>query len=152
MTTPLDALSGDMEIVELLSTVFSEEYTRGVAASAHAAATPPPDTRPRKVCQTDGCHRTIVSKGSCIRHGGGKRCQVDKCDIGAKSNGVCWKHGGSRTCKWSDCTNHSKARGLCWTHGGGKPCATPDCNRTSLQGGHCWAHGGGTSTTRSVAI
>ncbi|KAF0733543.1 hypothetical protein Ae201684_009777 [Aphanomyces euteiches] len=98
-------------------------------------------------CRHPGCTHWLVSRGACIRHGGGPRCVVPNCLSGAKTGGRCWKHGGSRHCTVADCPNLSKARGLCWAHGGGKPCKMEHCAKTALLRGLCWAHGGGKRCT-----
>ncbi|ETV70712.1 hypothetical protein H257_13810 [Aphanomyces astaci] len=97
----LDALAEDSEIIDLLATLFNNEFTQGAAAAAASHPHEQPPTTPglllptlaapsstRKLCKEDGCLRKNVSKGFCIRHGGGKRCQVESCDKGAKQNGV----------------------------------------------------------------
>ncbi|ETV99730.1 hypothetical protein H310_07788 [Aphanomyces invadans] len=78
----LDALAEDSEIVELLSTLFNNEYMQGANGGAAAAtnerdpsvgaqppALPAPSTTRRKLCKEEGCMRKNVSKGFCIRHG-----------------------------------------------------------------------------------
>ncbi|KAH9157744.1 hypothetical protein LEN26_003167 [Aphanomyces euteiches] len=96
-----------------------------------------------RLCRIDACNRVAISRGLCIRHGGGPRCSVEGCPHGAKARRLCWKHGGSTSCTVPKCTNRSKARGLCWSHGGGKPCSAKNCKKTALSRGFCWAHGGG---------
>ncbi|ETV85690.1 hypothetical protein, variant, partial [Aphanomyces astaci] len=103
----------------------------------------PTAAAPSRGCRMPDCDRVAISRGVCIRHGGGPRCSVAGCRNGAKSRRLCWKHGGSTKCTIASCNNRSKARGLCWSHGGGKPCSQKNCSRTALSRGLCWAHGGG---------
>uniref|UniRef100_H3GNW9 WRKY19-like zinc finger domain-containing protein n=1 Tax=Phytophthora ramorum TaxID=164328 RepID=H3GNW9_PHYRM len=94
-------------------------------------------------CQVEGCKNLAVSRGCCVRHGGGSRCTVAGCCKRAKLYQRCFQHGGYKTCTEPGCTKKAKRYGHCWSHGGGRICETPDCTKVSTQGGHCWAHGGG---------
>ncbi|TYZ57928.1 hypothetical protein PybrP1_005210 [[Pythium] brassicae (nom. inval.)] len=103
--------------------------------SARKTRTPP--------CQVDGCKNIAVSRGCCVRHGGGSRCTVAGCANRAKLYKRCFQHGGYKTCSADGCTKKAKRYGHCWSHGGGRICEVPDCAKVSTQGGLCWAHGGG---------
>ncbi|EGZ18694.1 hypothetical protein PHYSODRAFT_500447 [Phytophthora sojae] len=104
-------------------------------------------TRVRKThtppCQVQGCKNLAVSRGCCVRHGGGSRCVVAGCCKRAKLYQRCFQHGGYKTCTEPGCTKKAKRYGHCWSHGGGRICEVPDCTKVSTQGGLCWAHGGG---------
>ncbi|KAH9075900.1 hypothetical protein Ae201684P_017191 [Aphanomyces euteiches] len=72
----MKALWEDTEIVDLLSTLFHNEFQQGaatVANSEQVATSDSPDERPevpsKRRCQVDGCSNVLVSKGRCIRHG-----------------------------------------------------------------------------------
>ncbi|KAL3667793.1 hypothetical protein V7S43_007344 [Phytophthora oleae] len=97
-------------------------------------------TRP---CQVEGCKNLAVSRGCCVRHGGGSRCTVAGCCKRAKLYQRCFQHGGFKTCTEPGCTKKAKRYGHCWSHGGGRICEIPGCTKVSTQGGLCWAHGGG---------
>ncbi|KAE8897402.1 hypothetical protein PF010_g30493 [Phytophthora fragariae] len=104
-------------------------------------------TRVRKThtppCQVQGCKNLAVSRGCCVRHGGGSRCTVAGCCKRAKLYQRCFQHGGYKTCTEPGCDKKAKRYGHCWSHGGGRICEIPDCTKVSTQGGLCWAHGGG---------
>jgi hypothetical protein len=104
-------------------------------------------TRVRKThtppCQVEGCKNLAVSRGCCVRHGGGSRCIVVGCCKRAKLYQRCFQHGGYKTCTEPGCTKKAKRYGHCWSHGGGRICEIPGCEKVSTQGGLCWAHGGG---------
>ncbi|RLN46948.1 hypothetical protein BBJ29_006367 [Phytophthora kernoviae] len=104
-------------------------------------------TRVRKThtppCQVEGCKNLAVSRGCCVRHGGGSRCIVANCCKRAKLYQRCFQHGGYKTCTEPGCTKKAKRYGHCWSHGGGHICEVPECTKVSTQGGLCWAHGGG---------
>ncbi|KAF0721772.1 hypothetical protein Ae201684_018915 [Aphanomyces euteiches] len=135
--------------MDLLATVFHNEFLQGASSATEAApatATPTIESivaSSKRRCNVAGCANVLVSKGRCIRHGGGGRCRIDGCDTSSKRGGLCWKHGGSQACQHEGCPNLTKSRGLCWSHGGGKPCASEGCDRPCLRGGYCWSHGGG---------
>ncbi|KAG9401179.1 hypothetical protein AC1031_009933 [Aphanomyces cochlioides] len=143
MIYTLSSVSLDEEIQDLLTTVFYNEFCHDMDSSDHEKNVPVPTTTSKRRCKVDQCANAVVSKGRCIRHGGGGRCSVEGCETSSKREGLCWKHGGSRKCQREGCKNLTKSRGRCWTHGGGKQCATDACERTALRGGRCWAHGGG---------
>ncbi|EEY59414.1 uncharacterized protein PITG_11447 [Phytophthora infestans T30-4] len=86
----------------------------------HKTHTPP--------CQVDGCKNFAVSRGHCVRHGGGSKCTMSGCNKRAKLYQRCFQHGGYKMCTEPCCTKKAKRYGHCWSHGGG---------------GLCWAHGGG---------
>lgn len=104
-------------------------------------------TRVRKYrmppCQVEGCTNFAVSRGSCVRHGGGTRCTISGCPNRAKLHNKCFQHGGYKTCATETCTRKAKRYGYCWSHGGGRICKISECKKVSTQGGLCWAHGGG---------
>ncbi|ETK86505.1 hypothetical protein L915_08871 [Phytophthora nicotianae] len=144
-------------------------YTAGASSSSRASHTPPvrgskdyrsssphstsqshganSQVRKRKthtrLCQAEGCSNLAVSRGCCVRHGGGSRCSVAGCCKRAKLYQRCFQHGGYKTCTEPGCTKKAKRYGHCWSHGGGRICEIPDCTKVSTQGGLCWAHGGG---------
>ncbi|ETO75249.1 hypothetical protein F444_09117 [Phytophthora nicotianae P1976] len=103
--------------------------------------------RPRKThtppCQVEGCKNLAVSRGCCVRHGGGSKCTVSGCNKRAKLYQRCFQHGGHKMCTEPGCTKKAKRYGHCWSHGGGHICEVPECTKVSTQGGFCWAHGGG---------
>ncbi|KAG7381318.1 hypothetical protein PHYPSEUDO_006204 [Phytophthora pseudosyringae] len=94
-------------------------------------------------CQVEECKNIAVSRGCCVRHGGGSRCKIEGCPNRAKLYKLCFQHGGFKTCATEGCTRKSKRYGHCWSHGGGRICVIPNCDKVSTQGGLCWAHGGG---------
>ncbi|TMW58197.1 hypothetical protein Poli38472_011785 [Pythium oligandrum] len=94
-------------------------------------------------CTTPGCENFAVTKGVCVRHGGGARCEFEGCEKRAKMNKRCFQHGGYRQCLQLECTSKAKRYGYCWAHGGGINCSVAGCDKVCTQGGLCWAHGGG---------
>ncbi|TMW61444.1 hypothetical protein Poli38472_012635 [Pythium oligandrum] len=94
-------------------------------------------------CKMDGCKSRALTRGLCMRHGGGSRCRHPGCNNGAKLRNLCFQHGGSTTCLEPNCANAAKRFGYCWTHGGAYMCSHPSCQKFAAQGGLCWAHGGG---------
>lgn len=117
------------------ATSTSAPAASGASGKARKARTPP--------CQVDGCKNIAVSRGCCVRHGGGSRCTIAGCKNRAKLYKRCFQHGGFKTCSADGCTRKAKRYGHCWSHGGGRICEVPDCSKVSTQGGLCWAHGGG---------
>ncbi|KAK1942975.1 putative WRKY transcription factor 19 [Phytophthora citrophthora] len=109
----------------------------------------PTDSKPkvRKTnappCQIEDCKNLAVSRGLCVRHGGGSKCTFQGCIKRAKLNQRCFQHGGFKMCTKPGCTKKAKRYGHCWSHGGGHICDAPECTKVSTQGGFCWAHGGG---------
>ncbi|POM75713.1 LOW QUALITY PROTEIN: Hypothetical protein PHPALM_7146 [Phytophthora palmivora] len=103
--------------------------------------------RPRKAhappCQVEDCKNLAVSRGLCVRHGGGSKCTEPGCNKRAKLYQRCFQHGGYKMCTEPGCTKKAKRYGHCWSHGGGHICEMPQCTKVSTQGGFCWAHGGG---------
>ncbi|GMF21634.1 unnamed protein product [Phytophthora lilii] len=103
--------------------------------------------RPRKThtppCQVEDCKNLAVSRGLCVRHGGGSKCTEPGCNKRAKLYQRCFQHGGYKMCTEPGCTKKAKRYGHCWSHGGGHICEVPECTKVSTQGGFCWAHGGG---------
>lgn len=47
----------------------------------------------RSRCSTEGCTKTVKSRGKCNAHGGGYRCSDEKCSNFAVSHGKCISHG-----------------------------------------------------------
>jgi hypothetical protein len=94
-------------------------------------------------CQVEDCKNLAVSRGLCVRHGGGSKCTEPGCSKRAKLNQRCFQHGGFKMCTEPGCTKKAKRYGHCWSHGGGHICEVPECTKVSTQGGFCWAHGGG---------
>ncbi|KAG7383973.1 hypothetical protein PHYPSEUDO_003142 [Phytophthora pseudosyringae] len=94
-------------------------------------------------CQVEGCKNIAVSRGCCVRHGGGSRCTVSGCSNRAKLYKKCFQHGGFNTCATEGCTRKAKRYGFCWSHGGGRICKILGCKKVSTQNDLCWAHGGG---------
>lgn len=99
--------------------------------------------RKSAVCSHVDCPRAAVSRGRCVRHGGGSRCTYPNCTHGARLYNRCFHHGGCKICKVEGCTSKAKRYGYCWSHGGGHICDTEGCNKVAAPGGFCWAHGGG---------
>jgi hypothetical protein len=101
-------------------------------------------SRARKThCQVEDCKNLAVSRGLCVRHGGGSKCTEPGCNKRAKLYKRCFQHGGYKTCTEPGCTKKAKRYGHCWSHGGGHICEVPECTKVSTQGGFCWSHGGG---------
>ncbi|KAG7397068.1 hypothetical protein PHYBOEH_001282 [Phytophthora boehmeriae] len=99
--------------------------------------------RKSSICAQPDCSRAAVSRGRCVRHGGGSRCSYPDCTHGARLYNRCFHHGGCKLCKIAGCTSKAKRYGYCWSHGGGHICDTPGCSKVAAPGGFCWAHGGG---------
>ncbi|KAL7689895.1 hypothetical protein Plhal304r1_c014g0053041 [Plasmopara halstedii] len=99
------------------------------------------------ICTQNECTRTAVSRGCCVRHGGGSRCTYPNCIHGARLYNRCFHHGGCKLCKITGCTSKAKRFGYCWSHGGGRICDEPNCFKVAAPGGLCWAHGGGNRCT-----
>ncbi|KAF0698609.1 Aste57867_10766 [Aphanomyces stellatus] len=97
----------------------------------------------RSQCQVEGCATAAVSKGLCVRHGGGTRCSEPGCTKRTKRFRRCYMHGGFILCSAEGCTSKAKRFGLCWAHGGGTRCSEGGCEKLSVKGGLCWTHGGG---------
>lgn len=101
-------------------------------------------TRSRKLCTfIGGCKRVAVTKGLCVRHGGGKKCMLRDCNKGAQAGGYCRQHGGGARCQIDGCKKFDAGRGFCRAHGGGKRCQEKNCVKADVGGGYCTAHGGG---------
>ncbi|GLE04106.1 hypothetical protein PINS_up013017 [Pythium insidiosum] len=99
--------------------------------------------RKSAICSHADCPRAAVSRGRCVRHGGGSRCTFPNCTHGARLYNRCFHHGGCKLCKVDGCTSKAKRYGYCWSHGGGHICDAPGCGKVAAPGGFCWAHGGG---------
>jgi hypothetical protein len=123
------------EDVEMETHDGEAESTGDATAAKKKPRTPP--------CQVDGCKNMAVSRGCCVRHGGGSRCVVAGCANRAKLYKRCFQHGGYKTCEADNCSRKAKRYGYCWSHGGGRICEVDGCTKVSTQGGLCWAHGGG---------
>ncbi|GLD92493.1 hypothetical protein PINS_up001052 [Pythium insidiosum] len=123
--------------------------TASAAVAAAAAAAKPKRKRRIRVrvptpCVELGCDNYAVTKGRCVRHGGGARCEYPGgCEKRAKLHKLCFQHGGYRRCLQHGCESKAKRYGYCWAHGGGITCAVDGCDKVCTQGGRCWAHGGG---------
>ncbi|KAL3667799.1 hypothetical protein V7S43_007350 [Phytophthora oleae] len=151
----LDSTKARLPLMTLaaLSTAASSSKASSVASSSSdsvsSGASSPlgGKTRIRKThtppCQVEGCKNLAVSRGCCVRHGGGSRCTEPGCTKRAKLYQRCFQHGGFKTCTEPGCTKKAKRYGHCWSHGGGHICEFPECTKVSTQGGLCWAHGGG---------
>ncbi|KAE8991053.1 hypothetical protein PR003_g22463 [Phytophthora rubi] len=99
-------------------------------------------------CQVEDCKNLSVSRGLCVRHGGGSKCTEPGCNKRAKLCQRCFQHGGYKMCTEPGCTKKAKRYGHCWSHGGGHICEALECTKVSTQGGFCWAHGGGNRCKR----
>ncbi|GMF36029.1 unnamed protein product [Phytophthora fragariaefolia] len=123
--------------------VSSEPFDPKTTLSAFAE----PKSHLRKThtppCQVTDCKNLAVSRGLCVRHGGGSKCTEPGCNKRAKLYQRCFQHGGYKMCTEPGCTKKAKRYGHCWSHGGGHICEVPECTKVSTQGGFCWAHGGG---------
>ncbi|ETW03964.1 hypothetical protein H310_04371 [Aphanomyces invadans] len=97
----------------------------------------------RHKCTVSGCTTASVSKGLCVRHGGGTRCLEPGCTKRTKRFQRCYMHGGFLMCSERGCTSKAKRFGRCWAHGGGIACSEEGCGKLSVKGGLCWTHGGG---------
>ncbi|GMF21629.1 unnamed protein product [Phytophthora lilii] len=130
-----------MSMAALCAECFTSDDEQSDASSTLVAAS---EARPRKAhsppCQVEGCKNLAVSRGCCVRHGGGSKCTEPGCNKRAKLYQRCFQHGGYKMCTEPGCT---KRYGHCWSHGGGHICEVPECTKVSTQGGFCWAHGGG---------
>uniref|UniRef100_H3GNX2 WRKY19-like zinc finger domain-containing protein n=1 Tax=Phytophthora ramorum TaxID=164328 RepID=H3GNX2_PHYRM len=132
-----------------MAALCSECFSSSDDEQSDASSTPvtASATRPRKThtppCQVEGCKNLAVSRGCCVRHGGGSKCTIPGCTKRAKLYQRCFQHGGYKMCTEPGCTKKAKRYGHCWSHGGGHICETPECTKVSTQGGFCWAHGGG---------
>ncbi|KAG9401172.1 hypothetical protein AC1031_009928 [Aphanomyces cochlioides] len=96
----MNDLFEDEEVVSLLANVFHNEFRQGLTIAqdseqdtAPASSIERADTSSRRRCNFEGCNNVLVSKGRCIRHGGGGRCIVEGCATSSKRDGLCWKHG-----------------------------------------------------------
>ncbi|RLN06341.1 hypothetical protein BBJ28_00016031, partial [Nothophytophthora sp. Chile5] len=123
------------------------DVTPPLSLSTPSSSSPAGRTRARKTqtppCQVADCPNLAVSRGCCVRHGGGSKCLTPGCTKRAKLYQRCFQHGGFKTCTEPGCTKKAKRFGHCWSHGGGRICEVPECTKVSTQGGFCWAHGGG---------
>ncbi|KAK1942974.1 putative WRKY transcription factor 19 [Phytophthora citrophthora] len=133
-----------MSMAALCSECFSSSDDEQSDASSAPSTT---IKHPRKThtppCQVEGCKNLAVSRGCCVRHGGGSKCTEPGCNKRAKLYQRCFQHGGYKMCTEPGCTKKAKRYGHCWSHGGGHICEAPECTKVSTQGGFCWAHGGG---------
>ncbi|ETV66725.1 hypothetical protein, variant [Aphanomyces astaci] len=97
----------------------------------------------RNKCSVEECTTAAVSKGRCVRHGGGTRCSVAGCTKRTKRFNRCYLHGGFVLCSTEGCSSKAKRYGRCWAHGGGAQCSEESCSKLVAKGGLCWSHGGG---------
>ncbi|KAG3083872.1 hypothetical protein PI124_g18743 [Phytophthora idaei] len=134
----------DLPMLSLAALYMSSEMFHPTAETASVSAT---KSHPRKThtppCQVEGCKNLAVSRGCCVRHGGGSKCTIPGCNKRAKLYQRCFQHGGYKMCTKPGCTKKAKRYGHCWSHGGGHICEVSECTKVSTQGGFCWAHGGG---------
>ncbi|KAE8991277.1 hypothetical protein PR003_g19481 [Phytophthora rubi] len=131
-----------MSMAALCSECFSSSDEEFSDAST-AASAPHPRKTHTPPCQVEGCKNLSVSRGLCVRHGGGSKCTEPGCNKRAKLYQRCFQHGGYKMCTEPGCNKKAKRYGHCWSHGGGHICEAPECTKVSTQGGFCWAHGGG---------
>lgn len=117
--------------------------------------------RKRKMCNSEGCQKSAVSKGFCSTHGGGARCMIEDCNKLVTRKGYCSAHATMhgykseiidkrrgrykrKECKYPECTNmeYGNSKGLCVEHGGGpKRCnAVEGCTRVAIFEGMCIRH------------
>jgi hypothetical protein len=133
-----------MSMAALCSECFDDDELSDASSSTSAS---PVAAHPRKAhtppCQVADCKNLAVSRGLCVRHGGGSKCTEPGCNKRAKLYQRCFQHGGYKMCTEPGCTKKAKRYGHCWSHGGGHICEVPECTKVSTQGGFCWAHGGG---------
>lgn len=125
--------------------VVSDSSSNGDDSPSGLSPTSTPKVRKTNAppCEIEDCKNLAVSRGLCVRHGGGSKCTFQGCIKRAKLNQRCFQHGGFKMCTKPGCTKKAKRYGHCWSHGGGHICDAPDCTKVSTQGGFCWAHGGG---------
>ncbi|KAF4039607.1 hypothetical protein GN244_ATG08252 [Phytophthora infestans] len=118
-------------VLSLAALYMSSEIFHPAAANLpaksrhHKTHTPP--------CQVDGCKNFAVSRGHCVRHGGGSKCTMSGCNKRAKLYQRCFQHGGYKMCTEPCCTKKAKRYGHCWSHGGGHICEFPECTKVSTQ-------------------
>ncbi|ETW03963.1 hypothetical protein H310_04370 [Aphanomyces invadans] len=124
--------SAAASIQSLLNDDWSPRATHTLTSTTH-----------RNKCNVDGCATAAVSKGRCVRHGGGTRCSVAGCTKRTKRFNRCYLHGGFVLCCIEGCTSKAKRYGRCWAHGGGVQCTEVECTKLAAKGGLCWSHGGG---------
>ncbi|CAK4100079.1 unnamed protein product [Aphanomyces euteiches] len=109
----------------------------------HTLMTKPLPATHRSKCSMPDCTTAAVSKGLCVRHGGGTRCSEPGCSKRTKRFRKCYIHGGFVLCSQEGCSSKAKRFGLCWAHGGGTACNEANCTKLAVKGGLCWTHGGG---------
>ncbi|POM69511.1 Hypothetical protein PHPALM_14198 [Phytophthora palmivora] len=90
--------------------------------------------RKSSICAQNDCPRAAVSRGRCVRHGGGSRCTYPNCTHGARLYNRCFHHGDCKLCKIAGCTSKAKRYGYCWSHGGGHICDAPGCSKVAAPG------------------
>ncbi len=135
---------------KMLSSPLSTSSSTENSDHEHNIPQKPTKTTRRRVrvriptpCTVMDCSNFIVTRGLCVKHGGGARCEYNGCEKRAKMHKRCFQHGGYRHCLYPDCTSKAKRYGYCWGHGGGIACSSSGCDKIATQGGLCWAHGGG---------
>ncbi|OQR95947.1 hypothetical protein THRCLA_22044, partial [Thraustotheca clavata] len=125
----------EASIQTVVQTLIEEEFQytqRNKPVSVH-----------RNKCSVADCLTAAVSKGLCVRHGGGTRCSEAGCNKRTKRHNRCYLHGGYILCQTPGCTSKAKRHGVCWAHGGGAPCRHLGCSKLAAKSGLCWSHGGG---------
>ncbi|KAG7382328.1 hypothetical protein PHYBOEH_010534 [Phytophthora boehmeriae] len=134
-----------MSMAALCSECFSasDDDQLDAAPSPTSIEEPPTRSHHPNLCRVEDCMNIVISRGCCVRHGGGSKCIEAGCNKRAKLYQRCYQHGGYTMCTESGCTKKAKRFGLCWSHGGGHICEVSGCKKVSTQGGYCWAHGGG---------
>ncbi|KAH9069015.1 hypothetical protein Ae201684P_004712 [Aphanomyces euteiches] len=132
---------GPWEIESAVQELISIEFQQNCLAK--------PIPTHRNKCSIHDCTTAAVSKGLCVRHGGGTRCSEPGCSKRTKRFRKCYIHGGHVLCSEQGCTSKAKRfgrvgpmeaalpvvkstklavkRGLCWTHGGGSRCIVVHC-------------------------
>ncbi|KAE9162893.1 hypothetical protein PF004_g30335, partial [Phytophthora fragariae] len=117
-----------MSMAALCSECFSSSDEELSDAST-AASAPHPRKTHTPPCQVEGCKNLSVSRGLCVRHGGGSKCTEPGCNKRAKLCQRCFQHGGYKMCTEPGCNKKAKRYGHCWSHGGGHICEAPSARR-----------------------
>ncbi|KAF0698608.1 Aste57867_10765 [Aphanomyces stellatus] len=133
--SPHAAAAASWHVASVVQDLIEKEFQ-------HTCLTKPMPAQ-RNKCSIDGCPTAAVSKGLCVRHGGGTRCSVVGCTKRTKRFNRCYLHGGYVLCSQMGCTSKAKRYGRCWAHGGGVQCHMDGCSKLAAKGGLCWSHGGG---------
>ncbi|KAF0698612.1 Aste57867_10769 [Aphanomyces stellatus] len=137
--SPLPPWKMEPAVQELISVALDQQ----MPACLDLFLLPPKPHTHRSLCQVDGCSTAAVTKGRCVRHGGGTRCVEPGCNKRTKRFRRCFLHGGFVYCNIEGCASKAKRFGRCWAHGGGSLCAESGCEKLAVKSGLCWTHGGG---------